>query len=89
MALGFPNHSRSYDPKWGRVRFWGNDGALEVSFLLEIDALMKLCPGLPAAEAGLLDAFDRVRDRINSAASQRYSARDRRFVYILTATDFP
>lgn len=88
MTLRFPNASRSYDPKWGRVRFWGSDGALEISFLLEVGALMKLSPGLPAAESGILAAFDSVRDRINDVATLRYSAWDRRRVYVLTATDF-
>ena len=88
MALNFPNRSRSYDPRWGRVRFWGSDGALEVGFLLEVSALMKLCPAMTAAEDGILAAFDQARERILEVATSRYSPWERRSVVILSATDF-
>ena len=32
MSLNFPNPSRSYEPDHARVRFWGHDDAMEVSF---------------------------------------------------------
>jgi hypothetical protein len=88
MALNFPNVSRSYDPRWDRVRFWGYDGALEVGFLVEASALLKLVPGMSAAETGILAAFDEVRDRILEAANLRYSAWERRSFYVLAAEDF-
>ncbi len=88
MALTFPNVSRSYEPRWGRVRFWGHDGALEVGFLVEVAALLKLVPGMPSAETGVLAAFDQVRDRILAVASARYSAWERRSYYVLAPADF-
>ena len=44
MSISFPNATRSYDPVKGRVRFWGYDGAIEISFFLDDRALRKLCP---------------------------------------------
>ena len=32
MTLTLPNASRSYDPTEGLIRFWGHDGAQQVSF---------------------------------------------------------
>ena len=89
MRLSFPNPSRSFDASRNRVRFWGYDHALEVSFLLEEDGLKKLCPDMNCAEAGFLEAFDAVRPRIHEAADRVYVRNGRRLhVYCLTATDF-
>ena len=44
MSLNFPNPSRSYEPDHARVRFWGHDDAMEVSFFLNEDALFHLSP---------------------------------------------
>ena len=88
MRLSFPNPSRSFDASRNRVRFWGYDQALEISFLLEEDALKKLCPDMNRAEAGFLDAFDAVRTRIHEAADRVYVRSGRRsHVYCLAATD--
>ena len=88
MRLSFPNPSRSFDASRNRVRFWGYDQALEISFLLEEDALKKLCPDMNHAEAGFLDAFDAVRTRIHEAADRVYVCSGRRsHVYCLAATD--
>jgi hypothetical protein len=89
MRLSFPNPSRSFDASRNRVRFWGYDHALEISFLLEEDALMKLCPDMNRAEAGFLDAFDAVRTRIHEAADRVYvRSKGRSHVYCLAARDF-
>ena len=86
MTLNFPNASRSFDPTHDRVRFWGYDRALEVSFFVEASALLKSAPDTEHREADLLLAFDRLIDRIHEAARVAY-ARDRCFAYVLTAED--
>jgi hypothetical protein len=88
MTLGFPNRSRSYDAEHRRIRFWGHDAALEVTFLLDQDALPKLMPATGAAEAAILSAFDRARDRIMEVALRVYTTRQRQSFYILSAADF-
>lgn len=87
MALNFPNIARSYDTTKRRVRFWAHDSALEVSFFVEADALMKIDPDSDGAEAGLLQTFDDGRQRIQEVATAVYS-RGRGYSYILTAADF-
>ncbi len=42
--LNFPNISRSYDATRRCVRFWGHDGALEVSFFVEEAAVYRIAP---------------------------------------------
>lgn len=88
MALNFPNMSRSYDAAGNRIRFWGHDGALEVSFFLEVSALLKLCPETPNIEPRILAAFDLAWDRIIAAAGKVYSPRGGRSFYVLAAADF-
>ena len=88
MALGFPNPSRSYDADRHRVRFWGYDNAMEVSFFLEDAALFALYPRTQNAEDGILAAFDAARDRIMEVATKIYAASRRQHAYILAATDF-
>ena len=89
MQLNFPNPSRSFDATTNRVRFWGYDSAIEISFFVEADALRKLCPEMSNVEAGLLKAFDAARKRIHEVADQVYVfGRNGSFAYILTAEDF-
>jgi hypothetical protein len=87
MAISFPNQSRSYDARHHCVRFWGHDDAREVSFLVEEDALTQIDRTMPRTEEGILDAFDRNRDRIFSAARKAYSPRGSGF-YALAASNF-
>jgi hypothetical protein len=88
MRLSFPNPSRSFDASRNRVRFWGYDQALEISFFLEEDALKKLCPDMNCAEAGFLDAFDAATTSIHEAADKVYVRSGRRsHAYCLAATD--
>ena len=46
MKLVFPNPCRSFDESENRVRFWGYDRSIEVSFFVEAAALKRLCPGV-------------------------------------------
>jgi len=92
MTLNFPNESRSYDSAKKRVRFWGYDGAIEISFFVEADALKKLGRlSLEATdiEARVLSVFDAARERIHRVADKVYG-RSRRgdYVHCLTLADF-
>ena len=89
MTISFPNATRSYDPVKGRVRFWGYDGAIEVSFFLDDSALRKLCPATGFTEDDLLAAFDAVRKRIHSVAVKVYGRRRKgEYACWLSASDF-
>jgi hypothetical protein len=87
MALNFLNQSRSYDATLHAVRFWGHDGAMEVSFYVVEDALKRIQPELRSDEAGILDAFDANRTVIHMAAAKTYR-RSRKSSYGLFAADF-
>lgn len=86
-TLNFPNVSRSYDATRRRVRFWGYDSALEISFFVDADALMPVGLDAEVPEAELLQAFDEGRDRILEVAARVY-ARRRGYAHVLTAADF-
>ena len=87
--LNFPNPSRSFDSVKNRVRFWGYDSALEISFFVEADALKRLCPEMSSVEAGFLKAFDAARTRIHEVANKAYERGSKgTYAYILAAEDF-
>ena len=89
MELNFPNPSRSFDAAKNRVRFWGYDSAIEISFFVEVDALKKLCPEMSNVEAGFLKAFDDARIRIHKVANKAYvRGSNGSRAYILAAKDF-
>ncbi len=69
------------------MRFWGHDSAMEVSFLLEYEALRLLSPGMPSDEDAILKAFDANWNRITATASRAYSAK-RADIFVLSARDF-
>ena len=75
MSLNFPNPSRSYEPGHARVRFWGHDDSMEISFFVEEDALFRLSPGTASGENAILKAFDANRSRIMDAARKAYTGR--------------
>ena len=75
--LNFPNLSRSYDGTRRCVRFWGHDGALEVSFFVEEEAVFRLAPETRHNETAVLASFDKHRERILKAARTLYSGRPR------------
>ena len=85
--IGFPNHSRTYDPTRRAVRFWGHDSAMEASFFVSEDALTHIQPDAAPDESGFLLAFDRNRDRICAAAAKLY-VRGSKGSYDLAVTDF-
>jgi hypothetical protein len=96
VSISFPNHSRSYDSARRRVRFWGYDSALEITFFVEEDALTHLdAEGATdpredrqsRIEAAVLHAFDRDWARVQEVAADVYK-RDRGFTHLLTAADF-
>lgn len=84
--LNFPNECRSYDATRRCIRFWGSDGAMEVSFFLAEDALRKIAVGIPCGESLLLASFDQNRDRILRTARKVYDRH--KGSYDLTADDF-
>ena len=86
MSLSFPNQSRSYDATLRAVRFWGHDGAMEVSFFVNEDALKRIEPSMRSDESGLLTAFDSHRPLIYAVATKVYR-RSRKGAYELTAAD--
>lgn len=85
--LNFPNQSRSYDAVRRCIRFWGSDGALEVSFFLDEIALAKIDKDSPSGEASRLQSFDQNRERILRTARKVYERR-RKGSYELVAADF-
>ncbi|MBI2720239.1 MAG: DUF1488 domain-containing protein [Rhizobiales bacterium] len=87
MTIEFPNPSRRYDATRHCVRFSGYDGALERPFFVEEDVIRRLAGSALAGESGLLEAFDRHRDRICKVAEMVYGRR-REGSYTLTHTDF-
>ena len=86
MTLNFTNQSRSYDATRQAVRFWGYDGAREVSFFVTEDALRRLQPTASADETGFLAAFEAHRDHVLRAAARVY-ARGRKGSYEIGADD--
>ncbi len=91
MTLSFPNPSRSYDADKNRVRFWGHDSTIEISFFVEANALFQLCPGMESTETGFLKAFDSALNRIHEAANKAYVKGGKAkgsYAYILAANDF-
>ncbi len=88
MSLSFPNPSRSYDADWHRIRFWGHDSAMEVSFFLEADAIFILYPKTKNTEEAILAAFDDARERIFAVAARVYAPRQHHGSYTLTGDQF-
>ena len=89
MSLSFPNVSRSFETKRNRVRFWGYDSALEITFFVDGGLLAKLCPDYENGEAGVLKAFDAMIERIHDAARKAYKGnRERSDIFVLTEAQF-
>jgi Protein of unknown function (DUF1488) len=85
--LNFPNTSRSYDAPHRCVRFWGYDGALEVSFFVEEAAVFQIAPQTGHNQSDILASFDNNREYILTVARKVYSGR-RDGAYALVAADF-
>ena len=91
MKLAFPNPCRSFDESGNRVRFWGYDRAIEVSFFVEAAALKRLSPGVGSPETGYLEAFDEARSRIHEVADEVYGRGVHgkgSYAYVLSVADF-
>ena len=89
MSVRFPNQSRSFDAAKRRVRFWGHDGSIEVSFFVDGEALRKLHSGISNTEDGLLAAFDAATKRIHDVAAKVYGrAQKGSYACFLSARDF-
>lgn len=91
MELTFPNPSRSYDPTRNGIQFWAYDQTMEVVFLVQAGALLKIDSESKTDEVSLLDTFDVNRDRIHRLASKVYSRRQfgsHVFSFTLTEADF-
>lgn len=88
MALAFPNPTRSFDPSVNCVRFSGHDRAMEVSFFLEVGALVKLFPDLILRDSAILEAFDQKLKKIQLAATKAYKQSKGKFVCTLSPDDF-
>lgn len=89
MSLNFPNASRSFEAKKNRVRFWGYDSALEITFFVESALLAKLGPEFGQGEDGALRAFDAMVERIHDAARKAYEgSREHSEVHILAEGQF-
>ena len=73
MPLSFPNQSRYFDTERCAVRFWGYDGALEISCSIDCEALQVLVPGMELNDSGFAAAFDKVRARVCDVADRAYS----------------
>lgn len=87
--MDFPNRNRSFDAKKCRIRFWGYDSAIEITFIVEGDALKKLSPELKDTEAEFLQAFDASRGRIHEVAAKVYKAGGGgSYTFVLTEKDF-
>ena len=71
------------------VCFWGYDGAIEVSFYLDIGALQKLCPEVSDVGTGCVEAFDVEEKRIHKVAAKVYARGHKgTYAYNLSAEDF-
>ena len=89
MTLEFPNQSRSYDDVRNRIRFWGYDSAIEISFFVDANALRKIDSRAAASEAGNLAVFDSARERIHSVAREIYRRSGKgTYTCTLSAEDF-
>ncbi len=71
MTLNFPNQSRSLDEEKERVRFWGHDGPMEISFFVEVCAIRKIFPELGGVEFEPSGCF---RCRQKSHPRRRYKS---------------
>ena len=69
------------------MRFWGHDSAIEASFFISEDALIRIQPSARLDASGFLNVFDSNRDLICAAAAKIY-VRGSRGSYDLAAKNF-
>ena len=88
QKLSFPNKSRSFDEASDRIRFWAYDGAIEVSFFVEGDAIRYLSKTMPSTEDELLAVFDSSRQLLHHTAQRVYRLSPKgSYTCVLTAKD--
>jgi hypothetical protein len=85
--IGFPNQMRSFDEEAGIIRFSGYDGVMEVRFVLEAPALERIAGLSRSPDTAYLDAFDRFRGQIETAATRSYK-KHRNSLIRLSSADF-
>jgi len=89
MPLEFPNTSRSFEVSKKRVRFWGYDQAIEITFFVHTETLAKIDPGLGSSEQELLQAFDSAIESIHGVARRTYKRSKRHsYAHVLSMSDF-
>ena len=89
MTLEFPNTSRNFEAEKNRVRFWGYDGAIEITFYIGADSLKRFDPEVSNSELLVLKAFDADLELIHQAAVRVYGhGRKRAYAYSLKTEDF-
>ena len=86
MALSFPNQSRTFDETHAQIRFLGHDNVFEVTFCLEIDALIKIDRLLVRTEQSCFSVFDGAREAIERVAQRAYH-RKKKSMIVLSAAD--
>lgn len=86
--IQFPNTSRSYDGDRHRIRFSGQDNAIEVPFFLDENVIFKIAPKTRNGEPAILGAFDAARDRIMEVAARVHARAVGRPFYVLATADF-
>ncbi len=85
--LIFPNPSRSFNEKQGRITFWGYDSAIEIIVHLDNKAIRLMAPDGAQDENTILALFDVNRQRIEQAAATAYLHRPQRSLH-LSVGDF-
>jgi len=89
MTVEFPNMSRSFEAAKNRIRFWGYDRTIEITFFVEVEALAKIFPEVHLSETAALGAFDTAIEKIHQIARKTHShSRGQTFVHVLTTRDF-
>ena len=87
MMLSFPKPCRSFDATRSRVCFWGYDRTIEITFFAGEEALKHLGPDMAGTEAGILKAFDAMRDPVHKIAGKVYARVDKGSIACLLAAE--
>jgi hypothetical protein len=87
VTLQFPNPIRSYNEAHRDITFWGHDTAMEITFVIERQALEMIGRTPDLDEKALCETFDQHVDQIHSIAKRLYEDHKTGF-YRLTAEHF-
>ena len=72
VTLQFPNPIRSYNEAHHDITFWGHDTALEITFVIEREALELIRREKALDEKALCETFDQNIDLIHDTAKRLY-----------------